>query len=109
MPIKITASTMGSAAPGGEALLSRSGYRYKGRAGWPYDPATRDSGSLPRHIPDTAPSPTGKKAQRMQDYAEARRVGFTAEESAEYVGVKPGDKAARAYELAYLASGAATP
>lgn len=43
--IEVTESTMGRANPSPVALSG--GYRFKGRPGWPFDPATHDPESAP--------------------------------------------------------------
>lgn len=93
--IEVTGSTMGRANPSPVTLSG--GYRFKGREGWPFDPATHDKPDAARPV-----AAHGSRAGRVARYCEARDSGQDKAQAAETVGVSP--ETARDYERDYQAA-----
>ena len=94
---KVISSTMGQANP--SPVESGIYYRYKGRDGWPSDPATHDKPESQKSAPYTPP---GSRAGRLRRFAEARDAGKTRDEAAAIVEITA--PTARDYERDYQAS-----
>jgi hypothetical protein len=91
LSIRVTSTTPGRVTPG-LATIS-GGYRYKGRAGWPDDPACRDT---------PAPAEDARaRQQRIREYAARRDSGLTPGQAAARAGVS--DRTGRDYEQHYQA------
>lgn len=87
MRIIATPLTSGPATPGFEEIATA--YRYRGRAGWPYDPATHDD--TRRDPPRTANAKrrSTAKEQKKRAFADALAKGMNVIQASRKVGIDP--------------------
>lgn len=81
----VTYSTMGQSNP--SPLTERSGYQYRGRDGWPFDPETRDDKGETRKPQGGAEARKAQRARNLAEFTAARAEGLDIEAAGERVGV----------------------
>lgn len=98
-------STMGHSNP---SPLTRSRvYQYRGRAGWPDDPATRDGGGEIQAPQGGAIARSAERKRKLAVFTLARAEGLDVIEAGKRAGVAR--KTAYRYEKDRLAAQAGTP
>jgi hypothetical protein len=98
--ITVTASTIGQQNASQVSLSG--GYRYKGRPGWPFDPASRDGGGVIEGPKGGAKVRAQERERRSDEYGKLRDQGVPKAEAAERIGVQR--KTGARYEAAWKAS-----
>ena len=90
----VTASTIGEGNP--SHLTERKDYAYKGREGWPLDPATRDDKGVIQPPRGGAKTRKAEREKRLAIYIAARTEGLDIVPAGERAGVE--SKTAYRYE-----------
>ena len=98
-------TTMGQANP--SPVTMGSAYRYRGRPGWPFDPASRDGGGGIETPKGGAKERAAERERNLKAFNDARAEGLDVKAAGERVGVKA--KTAARYEKARLAATGSTP
>ena len=99
MRIVATPLTSGPVTPGLAAISG--GYQYRGREGWPFDPATRDDRGVIESPKGGAKIRQAERVKRSAEYARLRDQGCSHGEAIDQIGVER--KTGARYKAAWLA------
>ena len=91
----VAMSTMGQANP--SPVTMGGAYRYRGRPGWPFDPATRDDRGQVEPLKGGAIARKAERERKLAIFTAARARGLSVAVAGEEAGVR--HKTAYRYEI----------
>ena len=100
----VVMTTTGQANP--SPVTMAKAYRYQGRPGWPFDPASRDGGEGIEAPKGGAKERAAGRVRNLAEFTAARARGMSVADAGDLVGVK--SKTAARYEKARLAAAGGT-